>query len=355
MQKLIDEETGKHLKKKFDESMKDEVDVKIFTNKIISPGDNQSAEILEFTRQLGNELSEIEPRIKVEEKPISDKAAKEMGLTTSPSILIGYGKGYKIVYNGAPLGHEATGFIETIMMVSSGNSGLEKDQEKLVASMDKDVSIRVFVTPSCPYCPKSVITANKIAVASKGKVVSECVEAAENRELSEEFNVGSVPQQVINDDHSSTTVGAQPDEQMVMQVFKYGSPEKYEKLAAEMEKEKKQREVLADNPDKTVYITDGNIEEALAKYENLVIDFWAEWCMPCKMIGPVIEELAAEYKEKLVFGKLNVDENKKSASRHGVMSIPALMLFKKGKKEGEIIGAQPKQEMEANLKKVFNL
>ncbi len=101
--------------------------------------------------------------------------------------------------------------------------------------------------------------------------------------------------------------------------------------------------------DKPVHLTDANFDEALAKYPILVVDFWAEWCMPCRMIAPVIEELAREYAGKVVFGKLNVDENPSTAMKFGIMSIPTLIIFKNGKIVDKIIGAVPKEYLKARI------
>ncbi len=88
-----------------------------------------------------------------------------------------------------------------------------------------------------------------------------------------------------------------------------------------------------------------NFDKILAKYENVVVDFWAEWCMPCRMIAPVIEELAKEFAGKVVFVKLNTDENPRIAARYSISAIPTLIFFRKGKPVDQIVGALPKGEI----------
>jgi thioredoxin 1 len=107
---------------------------------------------------------------------------------------------------------------------------------------------------------------------------------------------------------------------------------------------------LVDNPTGTLTLTDDNFDEAVAKYPNLVVDCWAEWCMPCRIVGPVIEELSHDYQGQVVFGKLDVDHNQGVAARHGIMSIPTLLYFKDGKLVGNKVGALPKPALEAALR-----
>lgn len=83
----------------------------------------------------------------------------------------------------------------------------------------------------------------------------------------------------------------------------------------------------------------------------VLVDFWAIWCGPCKVLGPIVDELAQEYQGKLKVGKVNVDENNALAFRFNVMSIPTLKFFKNGKMVGELIGAAPKATVESEIKK----
>lgn len=102
-------------------------------------------------------------------------------------------------------------------------------------------------------------------------------------------------------------------------------------------------------PNEPVNITDADIDEAVKKYETIVIDCWAPWCGPCRMVGPVIDELARELHGKVVFGKLNVDENPETSMKHKIMSIPTLLVFKDGNLVDRLVGAYPKEELKKRL------
>ncbi len=102
-------------------------------------------------------------------------------------------------------------------------------------------------------------------------------------------------------------------------------------------------------PDTTLEITDADFDDSVKKYNTIVIDCWAPWCGPCRMVSPVIDELAKEMQGKIVFGKLNVDENPRVSMKHEIMSIPTLLVFKNGNLVDRIIGAYPKQELKKKL------
>jgi len=96
--------------------------------------------------------------------------------------------------------------------------------------------------------------------------------------------------------------------------------------------------------------TDSNFDNDIYDENKLVlVDFWAEWCGPCKMIGPIIEEIAEENKERIKVLKLNIDENKNIPIKFGIMNIPTILFFKNGKEVERIIGAHPKRNI---LKKI---
>ncbi len=104
-----------------------------------------------------------------------------------------------------------------------------------------------------------------------------------------------------------------------------------------------------DTPNKPVDVSDADIDKMIEKYSFLVVDCWAPWCGPCRMVGPVIEDLAKEMQGKIVFGKLNVDENRNTSMRYQIMSIPTLLIFKDGNLANKLIGAMPKEELKARL------
>lgn len=93
---------------------------------------------------------------------------------------------------------------------------------------------------------------------------------------------------------------------------------------------------------KTVEVTDANFDQTLKDNQYVLVDFWAEWCGPCRMVAPVVEELAGEYDGKIKVTKLDVDANPQTAMKFRVMSIPTIILFKDGQPVDTIVGARPK-------------
>jgi len=101
-------------------------------------------------------------------------------------------------------------------------------------------------------------------------------------------------------------------------------------------------------------LTDSNFrKEVLESDFPVLVDFWATWCGPCKMIAPIIEELAREYAHKIKIGKLNVDENPKTATRYAIMSIPTLIFFKQGKVREQAMGALSKSDLRHKIEEVL--
>ena len=340
---LIDESSREALKGKFQRELQDKVGLSVF----IGP-DNK--EYCDFTVQLCEELNGLDRRIKPTVYQNTDAKAADLGITRTPTVLIGWDQGHKVKYTGAPAGQEAGGFIEAISLISRRDSGLHEDSRAKLQNIDQDVSIQVYVTPTCPHCPRAVLLANQVAIESNGWVESECVEASENMDLAMQFNVSSVPQQVINGDTSSISIGVQPEAKFVNQVLRYGSSRYAEIFEAE-EAKRALAERLVDDPAGPVILTDRNFDQAIQKYPMLVVDCWAEWCAPCRMVAPVVEALARDYQGQIVFGKLDVDQSREVAGRHQIMSIPTLLIFKGGRLVGTKIGALPRPALEEELLK----
>jgi len=105
--------------------------------------------------------------------------------------------------------------------------------------------------------------------------------------------------------------------------------------------------------DHPIQVTDNTFDQVIKAHPVVVVDFWGEWCPPCHMIAPIIEELAKDYVGKVVFGKLNTNENQATAVKYGITAIPTLLFFKNGKLVDQVLGAVPKQHLEEKLKKII--
>ncbi|MDE2590761.1 MAG: thioredoxin [Patescibacteria group bacterium] len=104
-----------------------------------------------------------------------------------------------------------------------------------------------------------------------------------------------------------------------------------------------------------VVFTDQNFQQEVIGEQGMpvLVDFWAPWCGPCRIVGPIVEEIAKEYEGKVKVGKLNVDENPDVSSTYGIMSIPTLLLFKKGQPAKTLIGAQPKDVLKKAVDEIL--
>lgn len=96
-------------------------------------------------------------------------------------------------------------------------------------------------------------------------------------------------------------------------------------------------------------ITDGNIKEIINSGKPVVVDFWAEWCGPCRMVGPIVEELAKEFEGQVVIGKMDVDENVETPNEYGIRNIPTILFFKDGQVVDKQIGATQKAVLAAKV------
>jgi len=130
-----------------------------------------------------------------------------------------------------------------------------------------------------------------------------------------------------------------------------GLPIKFrERSDGELTLEFKEDEVLEES-EPVLELNSSNFDEEVKKHPLLVVDCWAPWCAPCRMVAPVIEELARDYQGKITFGKLNVDSNQLIAMGYGIMSIPTLLIFKNGQLVDQKVGALPRKTLEPELTK----
>ncbi len=125
---------------------------------------------------------------------------------------------------------------------------------------------------------------------------------------------------------------------------------KEKKLVEMMQKARAQLETAAKNDGKPILLSDASFSSEISKYPLMVVDFWAAWCGPCRMVAPIIEQLAKEYAGRVAFGKLNVDENPLTSGEFEVQSIPTLLIFRNGEAVDGIVGAVPKYQIETRIK-----
>ena len=97
--------------------------------------------------------------------------------------------------------------------------------------------------------------------------------------------------------------------------------------------------------DNVIELNDGNFEEYVSNSKPILVDFWAEWCGPCKMLTPTIEELASDFSDKAIIGKVNVDHSPSIAQKYSIRSIPSILFFKNGSVQQQLVGVVPKEEM----------
>ena len=101
-------------------------------------------------------------------------------------------------------------------------------------------------------------------------------------------------------------------------------------------------------------LTDANFtEEVLNAFQPVLVDFWAEWCGPCKALGPILDDLASEYEGKAKFGKVNIEENERLATEYGIRAVPTILLFKAGQVQEQFVGIRPKRDLKAALDQAF--
>lgn len=104
-------------------------------------------------------------------------------------------------------------------------------------------------------------------------------------------------------------------------------------------------------PGSPIHLTDADFDKAIKEHPYVVVDFWAEWCAPCRAIAPVVEDLAKRYEGKVTFAKVNSDENPKKVQEFMIMGIPTILFFKGGKLVDQVVGAMPRNAFEERVKR----
>lgn len=124
---------------------------------------------------------------------------------------------------------------------------------------------------------------------------------------------------------------------------------KEKKLVEMMQKARAQLQTAGKYDGKPIILSDASFSSEISKHPLLVVDFWAAWCGPCRIVAPIIEQLAKEYAGRVAFGKLNVDENPLTSNEFEIQSIPRLLIFWNGEAVDGIIGAVPKHQIESKI------
>lgn len=211
---LIREEDKKFLMQEFEKHLKNDIDLVIFTS------ESSDCKYCKETVELGEEVAEINKKIHLVKYDFekSKDEAKAFGVEKFPATIVTrHGeKDGRVKYYGIPSGYEFGSLIEDMKNVSNGEVEVSSKAMEIINKIDRPISIKVYVTPTCPYCPKAVGTAHKFAILNKN-ISGEMIESLEFEAEAEEVGVSSVPHIVINGEVQF--VGAYPDDQFAEYVF----------------------------------------------------------------------------------------------------------------------------------------
>ena len=195
------------------------------TVEVLFFGEQEGCEYCDQTLQLVEEVSALSEQVSLSKYDINEDAeiAKAYNVDKTPGLVIASLEDenlvdYGVRFAGVPAGHEFSSLIQDIILVSGRDSRLSQGTRDMLANLDKPVSLQVFVTPTCPYCPQAVILAHQMAMESP-LVQAEMVEATEFPELSNKHGVRGVPQTTINDG-AGNVVGAVPEQQLFAEILR---------------------------------------------------------------------------------------------------------------------------------------
>ena len=218
MEKVLDEQITRQIKQAFD-GMEQPVQVLLF-------GSKENCDTCNETQQLLEEVTALSDKVELSVYDVNDdqEIASRFNVTNAPGIIIAARdkadvKNLGIQFSGIPSGHEFSTLINDILMVSRRDSGLDIKTREFLKNLDRPLHLQVFVTPTCPYCPRAVLLAHQMAMENPMMIRAEGVEATEFPELANRFNVRGVPQTVINSGAGSV-VGAVPEQNLMAEILR---------------------------------------------------------------------------------------------------------------------------------------
>ncbi len=218
MEKVLNDQIVKQINDAFAE-IKEPVQILYF-------GSQENCDYCTETRQLLEEVTAINDKLELNVYDINEDQdiATKFNVTSAPGIVIAAKDGSAVTnlgiqYSGIPSGHEFNTLINDILLVSRRDSGLNETTREFLKNLDKPLHLQVFVTPSCPYCPRAVLLAHQMAMENPQMIRAEGVEATEFPELANRFNVRGVPQTVINSGAGSV-VGAVPEQNLMAEIMR---------------------------------------------------------------------------------------------------------------------------------------
>lgn len=216
MEKVLNDQIVKQIQEAFAE-VKEPVQVLLF-------GSKDNCDYCNETQQLLEEVTALNDKLELSVYDIQEHAdvASKFNVTNAPGIVIAAKdnaevKNLGIQFSGIPSGHEFSTLINDIIIVSKRDSGLNEKTREFLRNLDKPLLLQVFVTPTCPYCPRAVLLAHQMAMENPQMIRAEGVEATEFPELANRFNVRGVPQTVINSGAGSL-VGAAPEQNLLAEI-----------------------------------------------------------------------------------------------------------------------------------------
>jgi glutaredoxin-like protein len=216
---MINDSDAQALREHLDTHLDGNVSIDLFTKReSLLHGPGNECHTCKETRQLLEEVAALSDKIQltVHDIEAEKELAESLGIDRTPTTVIGGAEG-RARYLGIPAGYEFMSLIEDIVDVSKGSTDLRPKTREALNSLSKDIHIRVFVTPTCPYCPMAARTAHKLAIESE-RVTADVIEATEFPDLAQAYGVSGVPKVVLGE--NIEFVGAKPEAQFVKELLR---------------------------------------------------------------------------------------------------------------------------------------